>query len=92
MSAGDACGDAALSAGCGSSIAIAVVQPGYDTPVMPTRPLLLGTCVSNQSMLSYASVLSSIAFGSARLARGGRCITNCPSDLNLPRMSWNTNT
>ena len=23
-------------------------------------------------------------------ARGGRCITNVPSDPNLPRMSWNT--
>jgi hypothetical protein len=32
MSDGDACGDAALNAGCGSSSAIAVVQPSYETP------------------------------------------------------------
>ena len=63
MSAGDACGDTALSAGCGSSIAITVSQPGYDMPSIPTRPLLCGTFLSSQSIVSYVSVLSSIAFG-----------------------------
>src|SRR6059058_2936601 len=66
MSAGDACGEAALSAGCGSSIAMTVSQPGYEMPSIPTRPLLPDTCASSQSIVSYASVLSSTAFGARR--------------------------
>src|SRR5438876_491010 len=85
MSAGDACGDAALSAGCGSSIAMTVVHPGYDTPFIPTLPLLCGTFLRSQSMVSYASVESEpcaawaeardVAASAAthRSARGVRC-------------------
>ena len=69
MSAGDACADAAFSAGCGSSSAIAASQPGSETPSMPTRPLLFGTFFSSQSIVSYASVLSSIAERSLSIAR-----------------------
>src|ERR1051326_7754736 len=36
---------------------------------MPTRPLLCGTCLSSQSIVSQVSVLSSMAFWS-RLSRG----------------------
>ena len=80
MSAGDACGEAALSAGCGSSIAIKVSQPGYEMPSIPTRPLLPGTCASSHAIASYASVLSSIALGSRR-SRGGRIMTKRPSEV-----------
>ncbi len=52
MSAGEAWGETALSAGCGSSIAIAASHPGYDTPVIPTRPLLSGTLRTSQSIES----------------------------------------
>ena len=50
-------------------------------PSMPTRPLLFGTFLTSQSMVSYASVASSIAFGSLSFVRGGRIITNSPSRL-----------
>src|ERR1051325_784368 len=40
-------------------------------------------------LLRVSIVLSSIDFAS-RLLRGGRTITNCPSDSNFPRMSCNT--
>ncbi|MNC92876.1 hypothetical protein D3C83_93850 [compost metagenome] len=52
MSAGDACGEIAFNAGCGSIAAMMVVQPSYDTPSMPTRPLLLRTFLISQSMVS----------------------------------------
>ena len=54
---------------------------------MPTRPLLSCTFLINQSIVSYASVPSSMAFGSL-VFRGARIITNVPSDLYRPRMSW----
>jgi hypothetical protein len=41
-----------LSAGCGRSSVIAEVRPSYDTPNMPTLPLLLGTFLSSQSIES----------------------------------------
>ncbi len=41
-----------------------VVHPSYEMPSMPTRPLLRGTFFSSQSIVSYVSVPSSIAFGS----------------------------
>src|ERR1051326_4025581 len=56
---------------------------------MPTRPLLCGTCLSSQSIVSQVSVLSSMAFWS-RLSRGERSMTNFPSEPNRPRMSWKT--
>ena len=30
---------------------------------MPTLPLLFGTCFTNQSIVSYVSVLSSVSLG-----------------------------
>ena len=63
QSACGACGDAALSAGCALTNAAAVKNPGYDTPHIPTRPVLRGTCASTQSIVSYVSVLSSVATG-----------------------------
>ena len=61
MSAGEAIGAAALRAGCGSSAAITVSQPGYDVPNIPTRPLFVGTFLTSHSIASYASLLSSTA-------------------------------
>ena len=49
-------GTATLSAGCGCTSPISVVKPGYDDPVMPTRPLLSGTCFTSQSIVSQVSV------------------------------------
>jgi hypothetical protein len=88
MSAGEACGEMARSAGCGSSAPMIVVQPSYDTPSMPTRPLFFGTFLSSHSIVSQVSVPSSSERVSP-CARAGRCITNCPSEPNFPRMSWN---
>ena len=88
MSAGDACGEIALSAGCGSSAAMIVVQPSYEMPSIPTRPLFTGTFFTSQSIVSQVSVPSSSAFVSPG-ARAGRCITKTPSEPNFPRMSWN---
>src|SRR5271165_4131579 len=62
MSAGGAWGEAALSVGCGSSKAMTVSQPGYEIPSMPTRPLLPFRFLTSQSIVSKASVPSSIAF------------------------------
>lgn len=87
MSLGLACGLTALSAGCGSSIPIAAVHPGYDTPIIPTRPLLTGMFFVSHSIESYASVLSSIAPRGPSTERGGRCITKVPSLSYFPRMS-----
>ncbi len=87
MSAGDAWGEMAFSAGCGSRAPMIVVHPGYEIPSMPTRPLLSGTFASSHSMVSQVSVPSSSAVVSPG-ARAGRCITNCPSDPKRPRMSW----
>jgi hypothetical protein len=47
-----ACGEAALSAGCESMMLAEVKNPGYEMPHMPAFPLLLGTFLSSQSMLS----------------------------------------
>ena len=69
-----------MSAGCGSSIAITVSQPGYEMPSIPTRPLLPGTCASSQSIVSYASVLSSTALETL-WSRGGRIMTKRPSEV-----------
>src|SRR3954454_1754959 len=85
MSAGDACSKAAFRAGCGSSSAIVVSHPPYEMPSMPTRPLFPSTFWSIHSIVSYASVPSSIPLASLR-ARGGRCITNCPSELKRPNI------
>src|SRR5215217_3717271 len=90
MSEGEACSETAFSAGCGSIVAIMVVHPLYDMPYIPTLPLLFGMFFSIHSMALYVSVLSSIDFGSF-LSRVNRCISNFPSDLYRPRMSWNTN-
>src|SRR5256714_11153736 len=68
---------------------MAVVSPSYETPYMPTLPLLLATFFTSQSMLSYASVVSSVDFGLDK-SRGGAKILNVPSDLNRPRRFWNT--
>jgi len=38
------------------------VQPSYEMPSMPTRPLLLGMLWISQSIVSKASVLSSETF------------------------------
>src|SRR5450759_1229576 len=60
-------------------------------PVIPARPLFPGTFFTSHSIVSYVSVPSSISFEAAPLdVLTGRCITNCPSDLYRPRMSWNT--
>src|SRR6266498_5446345 len=88
MSAGVASSVTAFNAGCGSITAITTSHPGYEVPNIPTRPLLCGTCLIIQSTVSYVSVPSSIEVELPG-PRGGRCMTNCPSDLNLPRMSWN---
>ncbi len=56
---------------------------------MPTRPLLLRTFFSSQSIESYVSVPSSRDLVSPA-ARAGRCMMNVPSEPNFPRMSWNT--
>ena len=54
-----ACGDAAFKAGCESMMLADVKNPGYEMPQIPTLPLLFGTCLSSQSMVSYMSLLSS---------------------------------
>src|SRR5205807_7293816 len=50
-------------------------RSGYEMPSIPTRPLLPDTCASSQSIASYASVLSSTAFGE---------IGRAPSELQSP--------
>ncbi|OLE84899.1 MAG: hypothetical protein AUF76_02180 [Acidobacteria bacterium 13_1_20CM_2_65_9] len=60
-------------------------------PAIPTRPLLFGTFASSHAIVSYVSVLSSIAFVSFA-SRGWRSMTNAPSDLKRPRMSCCTMT
>src|SRR5882762_4212032 len=87
-STGEACSLIALSAGCGFSNVMAVVRPSYDTPYIPTLPLLLETFFTSQSMVSYASVVSFVDFGSARLTCDDNL--NTPSDLNRPRRFWMT--
>ena len=47
-----ACGEAAFSAGCESMMLAEVKNPGYEIPQMPAFPLLLGTFLSSQSMVS----------------------------------------
>jgi tetratricopeptide (TPR) repeat protein len=42
MSAGEACSEAALSAGCGSMSAISVSQPPYEIPILEIRRRVLG--------------------------------------------------
>ena len=57
---------------------------------MPTRPLLARTCFTSQSIVSYASVDSSTALGSPGCTAVDSVKT--PSDLNRPRIDWNTKT
>lgn len=71
MSAQVAWGDVALSAGCISSIARIVVNPPYEMPNTPTRPLLSGTFLMRKAMVSYVSVDSSVELRWF-LSRGGR--------------------
>jgi hypothetical protein len=52
MSAQVAWGEVALSAGWGSSMARMLVNPPYEIPSTPTRPLLPGTFFTSQSMVS----------------------------------------
>ncbi len=59
-------------------------------PYCPTRPLLFGTCFTSQSIVSYVSVLSSMAVAPDFVARCGRMLTNSPSDIIRPRTSWYT--
>jgi hypothetical protein len=70
----------AFTAGCASIPAIIERKPGYEIPYTPTRPLLLGTFFSSQSIVSLVSVVSSISFF-VLCSTMGRFITNWPSDL-----------
>ena len=56
-------------------------------PHTPTRPLLSGTFFTSQSIVSHASVDSSVSLGPLS-GRYGRMSTNSPSDMNRPRTSW----
>ncbi len=47
-----ACGEAAFSAGCESMMLAEVKNPGYEIPQIPALPLLFGTFLSSQSMVS----------------------------------------
>ena len=55
---------------------------------MPTLPLLFGTFFTSQSIVSYASVVSLVAFGFSRSAFDDS--SNVPSDPNRPRRFWTT--
>ena len=58
-------------------------------PNMPTLPLLFGVFLTNQSMVSQASELSSVSLGPL-LGLKGRMWTKVPSEPNRPRTSWET--
>ena len=78
----------ALSAGCGCSSASAVVSPSYDTPYIPTLPLLFGTFLDQP-------VDAVVGIGGF-VRRLGIVQSTCdeslkvPSDLNRPRRFWMT--
>ena len=65
-----------------------MVRPSYETPNIPTLPLLFATFFISQSMESYASVVSLVAFGSFKSTHEERL--NTPSDLKRPRRFWKT--
>src|SRR5215203_1287983 len=71
-------GTAAASAGCGSRMAASVSHPGYDVPHTPTLPVFPGTCLTSQSIVSHASVVSSVAVA-LYAPRGTRYIAYSPS-------------
>ena len=56
---------------------------------MPTRPLLPGTFFTSQSIVSHASVLSSVSFVPLAGLNGRMC-TNVPSEPYRPRTSCET--
>ena len=67
------------------SSVIAGVSPSYDTPYMPTLPLLFGTFFTSQSIVSYASVVSLTFFGDLSARSTADDSRKVPSDLNRPR-------
>ena len=77
--------------GAGPGVPGPSASPRYETPHMPTRPLFPATFLTSQSTVSYASVVSSAAFGSEGSARAARGRT-FPSEPKRPRMSWNAKT
>ena len=54
---------------------------------MPTLPLFRGTFFTSQSMVSHASVLSSVSFGPLPSMNGRTC-WKVPSEAWRPRTSW----
>lgn len=83
MSEGEACGDAAFSAGCGFIIPITARQPGYEMPHMPTLPLWPRRLRSSHSIVSYVSLDSSTSAGARFNGRNGRITSNSPSEPNF---------
>ena len=65
-------------------------EAGVGNPHMPTRPLLFGTFLTSQSIVSQASVASSTALGSPGWTAVER--VKMPPDLNRPRIDWKTKT
>jgi hypothetical protein len=49
-------------------------------PNMPTRPLLFGMCFTSQSIVSQASLLSSMSFGPFFAGLKGRTCMKVPSE------------